>query len=77
MPIMHQDLYLFPIRYRFYNLRPMQVRLRVVLFDKQSAGESKSILTSWPLGHFLELHFFSDNKIFHLSGHVNKQNIHF
>jgi len=61
----------FRIRYKFYNFRPMQKRLRDVPLDKPSVIESKTILNSYTS------FFFSDDAKFHLSGHVNKHNTRF
>jgi len=35
------------IRYRFYNFRPMQIKLRDVPLGKPSVSELKTILISW------------------------------
>jgi len=34
----------FRVRYRFYNFKPMQVKLRVVPSDKPSVSETKTIV---------------------------------
>ena len=49
----------------------MQRTLRDVLLRKPSVSESKTILISWTS------FFFIDEANFHLSGHVNKQNMRF
>ena len=44
---MHQDLYLFRIKYRFCNFRSMQIRLRNLPSSKPPMSDSKTILISW------------------------------
>jgi len=64
--IMHQDLPCFRIWFRFYNFRPMQIKLWA---NHQAANQRPS----W----FHVLQFFSDEANFHLSGHANKQKMRF
>lgn len=71
MRIIHQDLQLFP-----YKIQILQLQTDANKAERLAFGQTISQrIEDHP--DFLDVIFFSDEANFHLSGHVNKQNMRF
>jgi len=68
---MHQDLYLFP-----YETHSLQLQTDANKAER-CASEQTTNQRMEDHPDFLDLDFISDEANFHLSGHVNKENIRF